>query len=248
MPVSPATPEMRRRPKRTRSKRVNACPPLALSSLPLQEINLRTGEQLTLVCPDCRTWCPVTGLNTPKLVPHDTLAGRRCPRGSNRRVEVDLTAQEWGRRLMDAARDAASRRPGRQFHKPIPAPATPVHRMDPPPPTAETARRIYFAHRTGCAACTGRAHCPSGRRLAAAYVELLQQEPRQRRIRVLADEILREDERRRARQAPRRRARQWAEVLPSVQDVDARRTAAAQDAVPPIDGPDLPLEPTRVTT
>src|SRR5260221_14303938 len=62
-----------KRRTKTRTKRVSHLPPLTVSALAPNEIDLLPGTE-SLVCPDCRTWCPITGQQgaTPKLVPHHT--------------------------------------------------------------------------------------------------------------------------------------------------------------------------------
>lgn len=201
------TTQPRQRPKRTRTKNTSHRPALALSDLPVQELDLHPGKE-HLICPDCRNWCPLTGLLTPKLVPHDG----RCPTqrciGSNRRVDADVSVEDWEARLGDGARDAGTRRAARQFHKPMPAPVTPLHRINRPRPSAESALAAYRAHRKQCDACTGPGDCVTGTRLATA-VSRLQRQERAGRLQ--------------AQQAPKRRAEQWAAVTPAVQDAAVRR-------------------------
>ncbi|WP_369359555.1 hypothetical protein [Streptomyces sp. cg2] len=166
----------RERPRRTRTKNVSHRPVLVLSGLPVQEFDLEPGTE-RLICPDCRTWCPITGVGTPKLVPHDQRPGQRCNGGSNRRVVVDVTVEDWRVAMDGSVRDAASRRARRQFYKPLPAPATPIHRINQPHrPTAEEALATYGAHRKQCTFCAGGTACATGARLAAAYARLERQE------------------------------------------------------------------------
>ncbi|MFF4285996.1 hypothetical protein ACFY0R_11810 [Streptomyces sp. NPDC001633] len=202
MPAS----EIRERPRRTRTKNISSRPALALSTLPVQELDLDPGNE-HLICPDCRTWCPIAGLGTPKLVPHHGQSAQRCV-SSNRRLVADVTVDEWRERLGSGVLDVESRRPARQFHKPKPEPVTPLHRMNQSRSSAESALAAYRAHRRQCAACTGPGGCAAGTRLATAYARL------QRRER--ADHL-------RARQAPKRRAAQWADVTPAVQAAAVRR-------------------------
>ncbi|AJF70433.1 hypothetical protein [Streptomyces vietnamensis] len=116
--MSASTLERTARPRRsrTRSRTVNARPALALSTLKPNQYDLRPACA-SLVCPDCETWVPITGLQTrkPKLVPHD--AGRagkdaavRCRLGSNRLITVDVTARKWEERLTDGNAQTAHRR------------------------------------------------------------------------------------------------------------------------------------------
>ncbi|MEU9438373.1 hypothetical protein [Streptomyces sp. NPDC048252] len=114
MTITSAMPTARKRPTRTRTKQVSSLPAIVVSKLPPIDIDLLPGTE-SLVCPNCKTWCPITGhggLN-PKLVPHHTgragtAEARRCI-GSNRRVKLDLTIAEWRRLLADAITDASSR-------------------------------------------------------------------------------------------------------------------------------------------
>ncbi|MER6047573.1 hypothetical protein ABT168_08920 [Streptomyces sp. NPDC001793] len=195
----------RERPRRTRTKNVSHRPVLVLSGLPVQEFDLEPGTE-RLICPDCRTWCPITGVGTPKLVPHDQRPGQRCTKGSNRRVAVDVTAENWRVAMDGLVRDAAARRSRRQFHKPLPAPATPLHRMN--RPTAESVLATYRAHRRQCVACAGRGGCVTGADLARDYARLEKQE----RVARLQ-----------AKPMPRRRAAEWAKVTPRVKSASIRR-------------------------
>ncbi|MFF3208349.1 hypothetical protein [Streptomyces sp. NPDC002962] len=114
MTITSATPTARKRPTRTRTKQVSSLPAIVVSKLPPIDIDLLPGTE-SLVCPDCKTWCPITGHGgrNPKLVPHHTeRAGTAEPRrciGSNRRVKCDLTITQWRGLLADAITDASSR-------------------------------------------------------------------------------------------------------------------------------------------
>jgi hypothetical protein len=116
--MSASTLERTARPRksRTRSRTVSARPALALSTLKPHQYDLRPACA-SLVCPDCETWVPITGLQTrkPKLVPHDT--GRafeapavRCRLGSNRLVTVDVSVKKWQERLEDGHAETGHRR------------------------------------------------------------------------------------------------------------------------------------------
>ncbi|MGV9290969.1 hypothetical protein [Streptomyces sp. NPDC003719] len=116
--MSASTLERTARPRRsrTRSRTVNGRQALALSTLKLHQYDLRPACA-SLVCPDCKTWVPITGLQTkkPKLVPHDTgRAGKdaavRCRLGSNRLVTVDVTVRKWQERLEDGRAETGHRR------------------------------------------------------------------------------------------------------------------------------------------
>ncbi|MGW1947335.1 hypothetical protein ACWCRC_23795 [Streptomyces sp. NPDC001940] len=112
------------RRSRTRSRTVNARPALALSTLKPHQFDLRPACA-SLICPDCKTWVPITGLQThkPKVVPHDTgLANKdasvRCRLGSNRLVTVDVTVKKWQERLEDGNSETGHRRKTTVLRKP----------------------------------------------------------------------------------------------------------------------------------
>ncbi|MFY4721466.1 hypothetical protein [Streptomyces sp. LaBMicrA B280] len=114
----------RTRRSRTRSRTVNARPALALSTLKPHQYDLRPACA-SLVCPDCKTWVPITGLGskTTKVVPHDTgRAGKdaavRCRLGSNRLVSVDITVKKWRERLEDGHAETGHRRKTTVLRKP----------------------------------------------------------------------------------------------------------------------------------
>ncbi|MFC9131870.1 hypothetical protein ACFT4A_34245 [Streptomyces sp. NPDC057099] len=106
----------RPRRSRTRSRNINPRPALAVSSLKPHQYDLRPACA-SLICPDCETWVPITGIQArkPKVVPHDTgRAGKdaavRCHLGSNRLVTVDVTARKWEERLVDGHAETVHRR------------------------------------------------------------------------------------------------------------------------------------------
>ncbi|QNT98389.1 hypothetical protein HEP81_08161 (plasmid) [Streptomyces griseofuscus] len=116
MSVSTLERTARPRRSRTRSRTVNARPALVLSALKPHQYDLRPACA-SLICPDCQTWVPITGLQTkqPKVVPHDTgRAGKdpavRCRLGSNRLVTVDVTVRQWEERLTDGNSQTVHRR------------------------------------------------------------------------------------------------------------------------------------------
>ncbi|WP_331735598.1 hypothetical protein OG379_41245 (plasmid) [Streptomyces sp. NBC_01166] len=115
MSITAAMPTAKERPRRTRTKRVSHLPDIKLSSLLPSHIDLHDPLKPSLVCGDCGTWVPVTGMQSKlqKLVPHHTgraevAAAIRC-RSSNRRIEWDMTIPEWHKALTDAVKKAASR-------------------------------------------------------------------------------------------------------------------------------------------
>ncbi|MFJ1902023.1 MULTISPECIES: hypothetical protein [unclassified Streptomyces] len=114
----------RTRRSRTRSRTVNARPALVISMLKPHQYDLRPACA-SLICPDCKTWVPITGLQThrPKVVPHDTgLANKetsvRCRLGSNRLVTVDATVKTWQERLEDGNSETVHRRKTTVLRKP----------------------------------------------------------------------------------------------------------------------------------
>ncbi|WP_030019348.1 hypothetical protein [Streptomyces monomycini] len=132
MSASPLERTARTRRSQTRSRTVNARPALAVSTLKPHQYDLRPACA-SLICPDCKTWVPITSLQTkkPKLVPHDTgRAGKapaiRCRLGSNRLVTVDVTARKWEERLVDGNSETVHRRRTTVRRKPKVAPAPAV--------------------------------------------------------------------------------------------------------------------------
>ncbi|MFM9584224.1 hypothetical protein [Streptomyces caniscabiei] len=135
--MSASTLERTARPRRsrTRSRTVNARPALALSTLKPHQYDLRPACA-SLVCPDCETWVPITGLQTkkPKVVPHDTgRAGKdaavRCRLGSNRLVTVNVTVKKWQERLEDGHAETGHRRKTTVLRKPKTAVAPAVSQI-----------------------------------------------------------------------------------------------------------------------
>jgi hypothetical protein len=114
MPVSTFERTARPRRSRTRSRNVNGRPALVISTLKPHQYDLRP-YCASLICPDCKTWVPITGLQTkkPKLVPHHTgRAGKdaavRC-QGSNWLVTVNVTVKKWQERLEGGGAETAGR-------------------------------------------------------------------------------------------------------------------------------------------
>lgn len=125
----------RTRRSRTRSRTVNARPALVISTLKPHQFDLRPACA-SLICPDCKTWVPITGLQTrkPKVVPHDTgLANKdasvRCRLGSNRLVTVDVTVRKWQERLEDGHAETGHRRKTTVLRKPKVATAPAVSQI-----------------------------------------------------------------------------------------------------------------------
>ncbi|MFF0674256.1 hypothetical protein ACFYVE_39335 [Streptomyces tendae] len=134
--MSASTLERTARPRksRTRSRTVSPRPALVISTLGPHQYDLRP-TCASLVCPDCKTWVPITGIQAKrqKLVPHDTgRAGEdtavRC-QGSNRLVAVDVAFESWQKSLEDGSAETASRRRTTVRHKPKVQPAPAVSQI-----------------------------------------------------------------------------------------------------------------------
>lgn len=122
MIVTTATPTASQRKLRTRTKRLSALPALKLSQLPPTHIDLRNPLNAIVICGDCMTWVPITGIQggmkdaVYKLVPHHKGEAGKAPalrcRGSNREVKWDMTIPQWVKALKDAraSHEAASRK------------------------------------------------------------------------------------------------------------------------------------------
>ncbi|MCF3105416.1 hypothetical protein IPZ58_28060 [Streptomyces roseoverticillatus] len=135
--------------RRLRSKRTNGREALRLSTVKPEEFNVRPGEQMAMVCQDCRAWYRIDGVATLRVAEHcgtDRGHGEPddgCP-GSNRLVVVDIDVKAWQARqdrLIRDAMPAENRRAARQFHKPLAAPPVPVHRIAAPRPAERKASR-----------------------------------------------------------------------------------------------------------
>ncbi|MEW1914483.1 hypothetical protein AB0442_39895 [Kitasatospora sp. NPDC085895] len=136
---------------RVRTRHTNGRPALKLSKLPSTHFNVRSGEQFTIICPDCRRWRRVMGSTTLKIKEHpehrDEENSPLCP-GSRQLVVIDINVAAWQaeqNRLVRDAVPAETRRAARQHYKPLPEPAPAVHHMAerretvPAPTTAERA-------------------------------------------------------------------------------------------------------------
>lgn len=264
--TTPLMPMAAKRKTRTRTKRVSHRPAIVVSKMLPNLVDLLPGTE-SLVCPDCETWCPITGHDslTPKLVPHHTsrattAEARRCG-GSNRLVMLDLTIAEWRHLLADAIKETSSRRATNVLRKPKIAPAPAIMQIVPVPPGPESARTTYRSHVKACPACTGRIRCPEGRHLADIYTRLTRHEPRRQQIRAaFARERARFD-RGYAAQSMKGRATEWAKqaAIEVKLSALAKRSGTATEeinnvcrirmagAVSEFHGPDLPLKPLRIT-
>ncbi|MGW0294779.1 hypothetical protein [Streptomyces tuirus] len=261
MSTTPVMPKARKRRRKTRTPNVNSRPPIIASALKFNEIDLAPGKE-HVVCPDCSTWVPITGmLGTPKLVPHHTgraTAGdpRRCTDGSNRRIIIDIEVDAWRTTLIEAVPTTASRRATKVLPKPKMAPAPAASQIRPALLSAEQVRQVFRTHQQRCSACKGEAAdrggqslpCPDGERLAVTFLRLLRQEPKRQAVR----DFLTRERRRFDRQyaAAAKRTGGWAAVLPAVQEADTRRAQLpvgdAPLGAPPVPAETLhPRRPTR---
>ncbi|GAA3163580.1 hypothetical protein [Streptomyces ramulosus] len=244
------TPQASHKPRRrlrVRTRSTSGQPPLRLSTLPFHQINLLPGE-LSLLCPTCSTWCPVSGVAAPKLVPHSNCRCRTpkdgphsCPHncdGSDRRVILDADPEEWGRKTAEAAASVAARRATAVRRKPKTPPTPPLNRVAPGPRTAAGAHKAYDLHRRRCAACSKRVRdqhgkpltCADGRRLGQIYVLIQQDEPERRKAAARLEQEARRAEWERARSLPSRRAAEVARYVPAVTRADERRVRDELDA------------------
>ena len=251
---TPAMPKARKRRRKTRTKAVSHRPPIVASTLKANEIDLSPGKE-HLVCPDCSTWCPITGiLGTPKLVPHHTgragtAESRRCP-GSNRLVTVDIAVDAWRTKLIEAVPTTAARRATKVLPKPKTKPAPAAIQIKPAALSAEQVRRAFRQHQQQCPACKGEATrrdgqplpCHDGERLAITFLRLYRQEPKRQAVRELFARERRRFDRQYAAAAPAKRASEWTAILPAVLEADMRRIQLPVGDVP-IEGPSIPLEP-----
>jgi hypothetical protein len=249
MTTTPAMPKARKRRRKTRTKTVSHRPPIVASDLLVTELDLTPGKE-HLVCPDCSTWVPITGvLGTPKLVPHHTgraktAEPRRCTAGSNRRVTIDVDVAAWGDQVAEADATAVGRRSDRVNRKPRAAVPTPLHRVAlVPGPSARLlaaqtrARDAVNEHRSECGVCrTGRTRCPVGRELEIrmghtdAAVRLAH-EQHESALRAAAAPTI-------------PRSQQWRRVASDVKRADERRMMLpASDA--PLESPQVPLDTLR---
>ncbi|MFJ4585111.1 hypothetical protein [Streptomyces echinatus] len=235
--TTPAMPSARKRRRKTRTPNVNHRPPIIASTLKASELDLTPGKE-HLVCPDCSTWVPITGmLGTPKLVPHHTgrasaAEPRRCTAGSNRKVTVDIDIDAWRTELIEAVPTTASRRATKVLPKPKVKPAPAASQIKPAPLSAEQIRQAFRKHQQQCPACKGEATgrdgqplpCHDGERLAVTFLRLYRQEPKRQAVREFFARERRRFDRQYAAAAPAKRKSEWAAVLQKVKDADTLRS------------------------
>ncbi|MEW2289628.1 hypothetical protein [Streptomyces sp. NPDC047841] len=242
MSASPLERTARPRRSRTRSRNVNGRPALAVSTLRPHQYDLRPACA-SLVCPDCKTWVPITGIQAKrqKLVPHDTgRAGKdaavRC-QGSNRLVSVDVAFEVWQKRLEDGGAETAARRRTTVRRKPKVAVTPAVARMVVQDLDTKGALRLYRAHAEQCGVCqeSGHAHCPEGSPLARLYLYKLRNAP------VAAAARKEEEEPGDGRTPGLLRKKQWASTESAVREADTRR-AQLPGGDAPLGAPPVPLK------
>ncbi|MFF4787864.1 hypothetical protein ACFY3E_41935 [Streptomyces griseorubiginosus] len=224
-----------KRPRRVRSRAVSTLPPLVVSSLKPHEVDLAYS---TLVCPTCRTWVPINAPHSwrPTLVPHHTeKAGTedpvRCP-GSHRLVTIDLTVDQWFRRLEEGLTQTAGRRPTSVIRKPKTGSPPAVMQIICDTVDDKTAAKLDEAHVRGCSVCSIKddkgnilraadltSRCTDGRRLAQLAAHTKRLAPARRKA-----QMEREDwNDRRAWGLRLLHEQQWQNVSEKVADADLQR-------------------------
>ncbi|MCQ8833743.1 hypothetical protein [Streptomyces malaysiensis] len=227
MPVSTLEPTARMRRSRTRTPKISARPALVLSTLKPHQYDLRPACA-SLICPDCTTWVPITGIQAKvqKLVPHHTSpAGEeeaiRCSRGSNRQVIVDVKFEVWWQRLQQGVAETDGRRATRVTRKPKTAVVPAVTQILAPLLDANAALKLYRAHRKGCPICKqpGHTRCTEGGRLAHLYTHKQRTEPARRAALTLREDLAEQRE----RGLWLLRELQWASTAAGVRRTDIQR-------------------------
>ncbi|AEM88646.1 hypothetical protein Strvi_9389 (plasmid) [Streptomyces violaceusniger Tu 4113] len=134
------------RVRRTRSRGRNELAPLRVSQIAVHEYDLDPAC-VSLVCPSCRTWVPISRPNgrpgRTRLVPHHTeRAGTAdptfCTDGSHRRVIIDVEVERWRRHIEEGVSETDGRRSNRVTRKPKVAPALAVSQIAAKKQTATT--------------------------------------------------------------------------------------------------------------
>ncbi|MGI5262470.1 hypothetical protein [Streptomyces angustmyceticus] len=240
----------------------NGRKPLLASKIRPDLINLRDGEQRTIVCGDCGRWRAIRrSMVKPHRITMDSNKPKKTgsgveeyvPRclGSGQRIQFDITPEQWQARydkLADRRQDQGMN-PGSRHTTRVKRMTTvvapPAAKVVPSLPTPSSTFEKYDGHRKSCVMCTGRRHCPDGARLARAHVQAVRDEPRMRPVRRAYERLLQDAEQRRSQELPAKRAGEWDAVLPSTRAADARRTQLP-DGDAPTDGPGVPLAPQDV--
>ncbi|MGW0573024.1 hypothetical protein [Streptomyces tauricus] len=249
MATTAATPTARKRRRKTRTKHVSPLPAIIASALKANQLDLTPGKE-HLVCPDCSTWCPITGvLGTPKLVPHHTEAfktpnPRRCA-GSNRLVDLDIEVGVWRTKLMETNPSTKSRRTNRVNRKPGAAVTPPVSRFRTAPRQLESrlasllegARTAVTQHRASCPDCRKGGRCETGGELELRRAELAAS--------VQFDREQRQRNERQVRDLTAKRAGEWAKS-DAVEEANNRCAPRVAGSLSEFRAPQLPLAPKDV--
>ncbi|MEU6709041.1 hypothetical protein [Streptomyces wuyuanensis] len=144
--------------------RHNGRAPILASRMRPEHLSLRDGEPRLVVCPDCDTWHRLT---RSMIKPHRDVSavqrtdarrylgekpseGRRCP-GSAQRIDIDISVEEWGERLLAVETTAAGRRTTRSFRKPRPQAAPAPVQM--PAATRRLREQLAEHLQSGCPRC-----------------------------------------------------------------------------------------------
>ncbi|MDW4917372.1 hypothetical protein [Streptomyces californicus] len=223
-------------------------PALKASEIPPQNLNLRQSEHQSIVCPDCDSWHPLYRkmIKTHHL-DREVRAGRapRCP-GSAQLIDMDISVEQWGERMLAADSTATGRRSARQHYKPLAQPPTPIYRLaDRGPqgtptlyrllPLLESARHAVDQHRTVCSLCTGGGRCETGRALEVRFAET------QASCTIAREQLHRPERQQGGRAAAPTRRSEWAGVLHQVRQADQRRRTMPEGAAP-AKVPEVPLD------
>lgn len=98
-------------PGRNTLRKSNGRSPLRASRIRPDLITIRPDEPVTVACPDCGGWMTLRrgGMIRPHRSTDGHVRDERCP-GSGQLIDLDLTPEQWGRRLVDASADAGKRR------------------------------------------------------------------------------------------------------------------------------------------
>ncbi|MFJ7416365.1 hypothetical protein ACIQWZ_37030 [Streptomyces sp. NPDC098077] len=230
-------------------------PALKASEIPPQNLNLREGERQSIVCPDCDSWHPLYRKMIKTHHLDSEVRGGRAPRcpGSAQLIDMNISVEQWGERMLAADSTATGRRSARQHYKPLAQPPTPIYRLaDRGPqctptlhrllPLLEHARHAVDQHRAACSRCAAGGRCETGRALEVRAAET------QASCTIAREQLKHQERQRGSRAAAPKRKAGWAAVLPAVQDADTRRAVvpvppARPEAPAQAEVPSVPTEP-----
>ncbi|MFD8712023.1 hypothetical protein ACFV07_16365 [Streptomyces anulatus] len=235
--------------------RPSSRPALKASEIPPQNLNLREGERQSIVCPDCDSWHPLYRRMIKTHHLDSEVRGGRAPRcpGSAQLVDMNISVEQWGERMLAADSTATGRRSARQHYKPLAQPPTPIYRLaDRGPqgtptlhrllPLLEHAGHAVDQHRAACSVCKAGGRCAAGRALEVRFAET------EASCTIAREQLKQQEHRRFDRAAAPKRQSEWAVVLPAVQDADTRRAVvpvppARPEAPAQAEVPSVPTEP-----